>query len=71
MGIEYGHVFLFRCHACHGALTSACFTSESNLEMADEHIFRHTCDCGWTGELTGFMAREPLGAILGSGRIER
>ncbi len=53
---EYAHIFLFRCPACHGALTSICFKSESNLEMADEHVFRPACDCGWTGELLGFMA---------------
>jgi hypothetical protein len=53
---EFAHVFLFRCSSCHGALTSMCFTAESNLEMADEQVFRLTCDCRWTGELTGFMA---------------
>jgi hypothetical protein len=53
---EYAHVFLFRCPGCHGALTTVCFISENNLEMADEHVFRPTCDCGWTGELVGFVA---------------
>jgi len=53
---EYAHVFLLRCPACHGALTSVCFKSEGNLETADEHVFRPTCDCGWTGELAGFVA---------------
>jgi hypothetical protein len=53
---EYAHVFLFRCPVCHGALTSVCFKSESNLETADTHVFRPTCDCGWTGELAGFVA---------------
>jgi hypothetical protein len=53
---EYAHVFLFRCEACHGALTSVCFESESNLETADEQVFHAACDCGWMGELTGFLA---------------
>jgi hypothetical protein len=53
---EYAHVFLFRCESCHGALTSVCFKNECNLEMADEQVFRSTCDCGWTGELIGFVA---------------
>jgi hypothetical protein len=53
---EYAHVFLFRCPECHGALTSVCFKPESNLETADAHPFRVTCDCRWTGELLGFMA---------------
>jgi len=53
---EFAHVFLFRCPACHGAVTSVCFNSESNLEMADEEVLRPTCDCGWSGELSGFMA---------------
>jgi hypothetical protein len=33
-----------------------CFQSEANLEMADEHVFRLTCDCRWAGELAGFLA---------------
>jgi hypothetical protein len=45
-----------RCPACHGALMAMCFKPESNLEMADENVFWPTCDCGWTGELVGFMA---------------
>jgi hypothetical protein len=53
---QFAHVFLFRCSACHGALTTVCFNSESNLESADANVFRPTCDCGWEGELTGFMA---------------
>ena len=53
---EFAHVFLFRCPECHGAITSLCFHSESNLEMADEEVFRPACDCGWAGELSGFMA---------------
>jgi len=53
---EFAHVFLFRCPSCHGALSSTCFKSESNLEMADEDGFRLACDCSWTGELSGFMA---------------
>jgi hypothetical protein len=53
---EYAHVFLFRCDACHSALTSVCFESEGNLETADEQVFRSACDCGWAGELTGFVA---------------
>jgi hypothetical protein len=53
---EFAHVFLFRCPACHGAITSVCFNSENNLEMADEEVLRPTCDCGWTGEMSGFMA---------------
>jgi len=52
----YAHVFLFRCPACHGALTSVSFNSEYNLETADSYVFRPQCDCGWTGELVGFMA---------------
>jgi len=52
---EYAHVFLFRCESCDGALTSVCFT-ECNLETADEQVFRSACDCGWTGELMGFVA---------------
>lgn len=53
---EYAHVFLFRCNACHSALTSVCFESEGNLETADQQVFRSRCDCGWAGELTGFVA---------------
>ena len=53
---EFVHAFLFRCPLCHGALTAMCFKSESNLETADEEIFRSKCDCGWIGELSGFMA---------------
>lgn len=53
---EYIHVFLFRCQACHGPITSFCFESEGNLETADERVFPSACDCGWTGELTGFVA---------------
>jgi len=53
---EYAHVFLFRCPACHRALTSICFKSENSLEMADEHVFRSTCDCGWAGRLAGHTA---------------
>ena len=54
--MEYAHVFLFRCPACHGGLTAVCFNFESNLETADGQVLRRTCDCGWTGELVGFMA---------------
>ena len=53
---EFAHVFLFRCPACHGALSAVCFNSESNLETADDYVFRPSCDCAWTGELNGFMA---------------
>ena len=53
---EYAHVFLFRCESCDGALTSVCFKTECNLETADEQVFRSACDCGWTGELMGFVA---------------
>jgi hypothetical protein len=53
---EFAHVFLFRCPECHGAIASVCFNFENSLEMADEEIFRPTCDCGWIGELNGFMA---------------
>jgi len=53
---EFAHVFLFRCPACHGAVTSMCFNSENNLETADAEVLRLTCDCGWKGELNGFMA---------------
>jgi hypothetical protein len=50
------HVFLFRCPACHGAVPAVCFNSEYNLETADAYVFRPHCECGWTGELVGFMA---------------
>jgi hypothetical protein len=53
---EYAHIFLFRCPACLGALTSVCFNSESNLETADDNVFRPKCDCGWSGALSGFLA---------------
>jgi len=61
---EYAHVFLFRCPGCHGALTSVCFKSESNLETADVHVFRPTCDCGWTGELAGLLLSAYAGKQL-------
>ena len=53
---EFAHTFLFRCPVCNGASTVVCFKSESNLETADEDIFRAKCLCGWIGELNGFMA---------------
>ncbi len=53
---QFAHVFLFRCPACHGAIPALCFNSESSLEMADAYLFRPMCDCGWTGELVGFVA---------------
>jgi hypothetical protein len=53
---DVAHVFLFRCPGCLGAVTSACFNCEFNLETADEYVFRPCCECGWTEELFGFMA---------------
>ena len=53
---EVAHVFLIRCPGCHGALTVACFNCEFNLETADAYVFHPCCECGWTGELMGFLA---------------
>jgi hypothetical protein len=51
--LEFAHVFLFRCLACGRPLASACASTQSNLEMADAHLFNPHCHCGWTGTLIG------------------
>jgi hypothetical protein len=57
MGEEtYAHFFLFTCPTCRGYLASVCASSQSNLEIADAHVFSLGCQCGWTGELAGFTA---------------
>jgi hypothetical protein len=50
---EFAHVFLFRCPACSRPLASACASKQSNLEMADAHLFDPHCFCGWTSTLMG------------------
>ena len=53
---EFVHVLLFKCPVCHGPSAAFCLIQESNLETADDHVFPCHCDCGWAGELVGFLA---------------
>jgi hypothetical protein len=53
---EFAHVFLFRCQACGRPLASACASTQSNLEMADAHLFNPHCFCGWTGDMLGMIS---------------
>lgn len=53
---EFAHVFLFRCEACGRPLAAACASTQSNLEMADAHLFNPHCFCGWTGTMAGMVS---------------
>src|SRR5271165_844415 len=66
--VEFAHVFLFRCAACGRPLASACASTQSNLELADAHLFDPHCFCGWTGTLMGL---ESVKHWLSRGRAPR
>jgi len=53
---HFAHVFLFRCLACGGPLSSTCISALQNLEQADAHRFEAYCHCGWNGAFTGLVA---------------
>lgn len=65
---EYVHVFLFRCPGCVNALSFAFLNDEANLEGADGHEFEAHCDCGWQGELVGYLGLSHWVHQWGGGR---